>query len=788
MSPLKRNVKRAHRGRRRKKGGRSRPAASGWRRYLTWRNAGWAVLGLFVAAAMYTAYLDVTLRAQFDGKRWSLPARVYARPLELYPGRPLTPGRLVRELTGLGYHQRPNPVAPGSYRRDGDRVDMVTRDFVFWDGPEPSQALSVVFSQGRIKSVRGDGAKALSLVRLDPRYIGGIYPAHHMEDRVLVRLADVPPVMVKGLIAVEDRHFYTHHGLDFRAIGRALLADLRAGKVVQGGSTLTQQLVKNYFLTNRRSLWRKANEAVMAVLLELHYSKDEILQAYLNEVYMGQEGQRAIHGVGLASRFYFDRDIGELRLPQIALMVGLVRGPSYYDPRNHPRRALARRNRVLDIMAEQGVIDADEARRAKRAPLGVVPEVTSGITRYPAFLDLVERQLRRDYRDEDLRSEGLRVFTTLDPLIQHDVERAVSRDVARLERDRGLSRDSLQGAAVVTSPSSGEVLALVSDRRPQYPGFNRALDATRPIGSLVKPAVYLTALAEPKRFNLLTKLDDAPLSVKQPNGTVWSPSNYEHESHGEVPMYAALAHSYNQASVRLGLDVGVDKVVDTLHRLGIEQPLKPYPSLLLGAAPMTPFEISQMYQTLAAGGFRTPLRAIREVTTAEGQPLQRYPLQVAQAFDPATVAVLDSALRNVPRIGTARSLQDAIPPQVGVAGKTGTTNDLRDSWFAGFTEQYLAVVWLGADDNRPVNLTGATGALRVWTDFMERLPLEPYTPTPVEGVEQVSIDPHSGLLAGPGCSDALPLAFIKGTAPTDYAPCAGNALHRTFEWFKQLFK
>jgi len=749
----------------------------------------WALLGLFVIGLAYTAYLDVTLRAQFDGKRWSLPARVYARALELYPGRPLSEARLLRELHGLGYRDRDRPVAPGSYRRDGNRVDLVTRDFAFWDGVEPSQAISVVFADGRIKSLQRDpDGGALSLVRLDPRYIGGIYPAHHFEDRVLVRLADVPAALTQGLVAVEDRHFYTHHGLDFRAIGRALLADLRAGKVVQGGSTITQQLVKNYFLTNRRTLWRKANEAVMALLLELHYSKDAILQAYLNEVYMGQEGQRAIHGVGLASRFYFDRDVGELRLPQVALLIALVRGPSYYDPRQHPKRALRRRNRVLKVMAEQGVIDADAAHRAERAPLGVVPEVTSGITPYPAFLDLVERQLRRDYRDEDLRTEGLRVFTTLDPLVQHDVEHALSRDVGRLERSRGLAHDSLQGAAVVTSASNGEVLAMVSDRKPRYPGFNRALDAARPIGSLVKPAVYLTALAEPKRFNLLTKLDDSPLSLKQPNGTVWSPNNYEHVSHGEVPMYAALAHSYNLASVRLGLDVGLDKVVDTLHRLGIEQHLDPYPSLLLGAAPMTPYSVSQMYQTLAAGGFRTPLRAIREVTTADGQPLQRYPLQVEQAFDPTTVSVLDSALRNVPRIGTARALRDVIPAQVGVAGKTGTTNDLRDSWFAGFTTQYLAVVWLGADDNRSVGLTGASGALKVWSDFMDRLPLEPYTPTPIDGVEQVSIDPKSDLLAGPGCSGAVPLAFIKGTAPTEYAPCAGNALNRTFEWFKRLFK
>lgn len=765
----------------------ARPGRRPWRRYALW-----SLLALFVIGVAYTVYLDVKLRAQFDGKRWSLPARVYARPLELYPGKVLSEERFAQELEWLGYRYANQPLRPGTYARRGHEVQMVTRDFRFWDGYEPSQAVDIRFQDGRIAALqRGVGGPALTLVRMDPMFIGGIYPAR-MEDRILVRLADVPPVLIKALLAVEDRHFYHHHGLDFRAIGRALLANIRAGATVQGGSTLTQQLVKNFFLSNERTLWRKANEAVMALLLEWHYSKDEILEAYLNEVYLGQEGPRAIHGFGLASRFYFDRSVGELDLPQVSLLVGLVRGPSYYDPRRYPQRALARRNRVLDIMTEQGVISVAAAGRAKQAPLGVIHDVQSGVTPYPAFMDLVHRQLRRDYHESDLTSEGLQIFTTLDPFVQADVDAAVQRQLTLLERRYGLPAGHLEGAVVVSSPSSGEVLAVAGGRDARFAGFNRALDAQRPIGSLVKPAVYLTALAQPDKYTLLTPLDDEPLTLREPNGNTWSPSNYDNQAHGQVPMYFALTNSYNLASVRLGLAVGVPNVVATLHRLGIEDELAAYPSLLLGASALSPYEVTEMYQTFANGGFHSPPRAIREVLSSQGEPLQHYALHVEQAFDPATVEVLNSALRNVVRNGTARGLDRWLPAEVGAAGKTGTTNDLRDSWFAGFTTDYLAVVWLGMDDNRPTGMTGASGALQVWGDIMQHLPQHPWEEPVLEGVDEVWIDPKTLERGSTNCPDAVRLAFIKGTAPTQTAPCAGgaaqDAIQHTFDWFKRLFK
>lgn len=740
------------------------------------------------AALAYAAYLDVSIRAQFDGKRWSVPARVYARPLELYPGLPLRPDELLAELRLLGYRPVERPVEGGTYARGAEGVRLYTRGFDFWDGAEPSRALDLRFADGRLDAVRETrSGRSVDLARLDPLYMGGIYPGHK-EDRILVRLDQVPRLLVGALLAVEDREFMDHVGLDFRAIARALVANLRAGSTVQGGSTITQQLIKNYFLTNERTLWRKANEAVMAMLLEWHYSKEEILEAYLNEVYLGQDGGRAVHGVGLASHFYFERPVQNLSLPQMATLIALIRGPAYYHPNRHPQRLLQRRNRILQVMAAEGLIDPVEAEQAARSKLGVRQRPTSGASRYPAFMDLVRRQLRRDYRDEDLSSDGLRIFTTLDPVVQQVAERGLTEQLDRLQPRVTSEKERLQGAVVMSRPDTGEVLALVGGRDPRFPGFNRALDAQRPVGSLAKPAIVLAALSRSERYSLLTPVEDSPVRVVNVDGTEWNPGNYDGSSHGEVPMYEALVNSYNQASVRLGLDVGVEEVRDTLVRLGLDRKISAYPSLLLGAVALSPFEIAQVYQTLANGGFRTPPRAIREVLTAEGDPLQRYSLNVTQAADPAAVAMTNSALQEVVRSGTGRGLRAWVAPELHVAGKTGTTDDLRDSWFAGFSGSHLGVVWLGRDDNASINLTGAGGALPVWGRAVSQLRTRRLELAMPDGVEHVLVDANNGLLADAGCPQVAALAFRSDNVPREQAPCArGGAMKRTVDWFRGLF-
>ncbi len=737
-----------------------------------------------VVFAGYVAFLDYDIRSQFEGRRWELPARVYARPLELYPGMRLTSADFRHELAMLHYRAEASPHDAGSYAGGGNNYVLVSRPFRFWDGEEPSHAVRLHFDGDTLTSVTDlHTGQSAALTRLDPALIGKIYPSHN-EDRILVQLKEVPPDLIKGLIAVEDRNFYHHHGISPTAIARALWANLRAGHTVQGGSTLTQQLVKNYFLSNARTLRRKFNEAIMSLLLELHYSKDDILESYCNEVYLGQDGKRSIHGFGLASEFYFEQPLARLHVQQIALLVGLVRGPSYYDPRRHPKRALQRRNLVLDIMAQQGVITKAQADAAKRTPLGVVAETPSGVTRYPAFLDLVRRQLRRDYAEEDLTTEGLQIFTTLDPTIQRDAEQGLQRELARLERSRGLHRGTLQSAAVITRPESGEVVAVVGGREPKYAGFNRALDAVRQVGSLIKPAIYLTALAQPQRYTLATLLQDTPLQVKDQEGKVWAPKNYDRTFRGEVPLYLALAHSLNVPTARLGLALGLNNVVDSVHELGITRPVQPYPSMLLGAVALSPLEVTEMYQTLAAGGFRTPLRSIRAVLTSDGKPLNRYALTVKQVFPADAMYLLETAMEKVVEQGTAVGVHDFLPPSVAVAGKTGTTDDLRDSWFAGFTQDYLTVVWLGRDDNKPTGFTGASGALRVWGTIMRGLSPTGLQLTAPDDVETAWIDPQSGLTTDSWCEGAVQLPFIKGSVPAGGAPCRAKG----WDWLRRLFK
>ena len=759
-----------------------------FREFATRKRLRLILLSLALLLSGYTLYLDLTVRAQFEGKRWALPARVYARPLELYPGMKLSPEQLQTELAMLDYHDAGEPQDPGTYRRQNDEFSIVTRPFVFWDGAQPALWLRAGFDGNRLRTltdIKND--KPVTLARLDPLLIGGIYPAHN-EDRVLVRLSEIPPDLVNGLIAVEDRKFYSHHGIDPRGIARALVTTLRGGGV-QGGSTLTQQLVKNFFLTPERTLRRKFTEMIMALLLEMHYSKGEILEAYANEIYLGQDGNRAIHGFGLASHFYFDKPLPRLDLPQAALLVGLVRGPSYYDPRHHPARALARRNLVLQEMRDQQYITQAQYAAARSTPLGVVEKAPEGTSLYPAFVELVHRQLRRDYHEEDLRSDGLQIFTTLDPQVQLAAEHALTTRLTQLEKARHIPPHALEGAIVVTNTQNGEVQALVGGRDTRYEGFNRALDAERPIGSLIKPAIYLTALERPDSYTLATLLDDSPLVWHVHGTNDWEPRNYDKTFHGQVPLRTALANSYNVSTARLGLTLGVQNVIDNVHTLGVDRDLTPYASSLLGADSLSPMEVTQMYQTFASGGFHVPLRAIREVLTADGQPLQHFPLSIQQVVDPAPAYLVTSAMQDVVREGTASGLNKYFSTDLHIAGKTGTTNDLRDSWFAGYTGDRLGVVWVGRDDNQPTNMTGASGAMTVWGAMMARLDPEPLNPPVPDNIEQVSIDPATGLRADENCQSAVSLPFIRGSAPTETAPCAAHSPGRSIKnWFQKLFE
>lgn len=734
-----------------------------------------AMLGFAVVLAAYLSYLDHNVRSQFEGKRWAIPARVYASPVELYAGYNLTAAKFEELLQALHYRLDVHLSSEGTYFKSGSQVSVKTREFTFWDQAQPSSVIRVNFNATGIANiVDATQTKDLAIVRLDPVQIGSLYPTIK-EDRILIKLEEAPDALIKGLLASEDRDFYQHIGISFKGIARAMWMNVLAGHMVQGGSTITQQLVKNFYLTSERSLSRKVKEALMALILEYRYSKDEILEAYLNEIYLGQDGASAVHGFGLASEFYFGSSLKDLPLEHIASLIALVRGPSEYDPRRYADRSLQRRNLVLEEMEAEGYITKQQALIATAKPLNVIANTHRSTNRYPGFLDLVKRQLRQEYKEEDLTSQGLRIFTTLDTRVQDALEETASKKLAQLEKLP--KANDLEVAAVVTRRDSGEIAALMSGREVASAGFNRALDAVRPIGSLIKPVVYLTALEYPDKYTITTPVSDTDILVKGTKGNDWSPKNYDHVEHGVVGLHTALAHSYNLATVRIGMDIGVARIAKTLRSMGITRPLELFPSFLLGAAQLTPMEVTQIYQTLAGDGFATPLKGIRAVVAADGARLQSYPFTVRQVLDPSVTYIVNTILQEVMHEGTGRSAYTSFPWNYGLVGKTGTTNDAKDSWFAGYTGDYLSVVWIGRDDNKPAGLTGATGALQVWTSLMKQISIQPVTLIQPDNVKMAWIDPVNGLLANENCEGAKAYPFVAGSAPEESSPCVDSPVN-----------
>ncbi len=733
-----------------------------------------AVLIPFVLLA--SVYVDSLVRHKFEGRKWTIPAKVYAKPLELYPGQPFSAKGMTDALTLLGYQSASAANTAGQYRLTGSSVEMHTRGFAFADQPEKPRWIKLDFSSSGITRIADNNGKELPLLRLEPLMIGSLYSGKH-DDRLLVKLEDMPPVMLAGLVATEDRYFMEHHGISLRGIARAMWINISAGGLVQGGSTITQQLVKNFYLNSERTLSRKILEVWMSVLLEVHYGKREILETYINEVYFGQEGGRSINGFGLASQQFFRQPLSELKLQQMALLIGMVKGPSYYNPWRNPERATERRRVVLGTMLDQGIISKAEYDWADAQPLGVGVGSQSGIGVYPAFLELVRRQLNTEYKDEDLLTEGLQIFTTIDPQVQWLAEQSLQSGIDKLEKSYkslAAAKSQLQGAVVVTNPANGEVVALVGDRNPKYYGFNRAIDANRPVGSLLKPFIFLSAL-ESKQFSLATHVDDSPLRWRNANGSWWQPQNYDGKSHGKVSLLEALAHSYNLATARVGLQVGVEPLIDIIRRAGVQAKLDAVPSLLLGAGGMSPLEIARLYQMLAAEGFTLPVRTIRDVYTADGKPIKRYGLEMERTVDPAYAQEITWAMQAVLREGTAQAAYSRLPFGLHLAGKTGTTDNQRDSWFAGFSANYNTVVWVGRDDNKKMPLTGATGALPIWINLMAALPNQTLPDPSQSNIEWQWIDEATGNRTDEGCSGARRMPIDRRSPQPSYVSCRGRA-------------
>lgn len=729
------------------------------------------ILAAIAAAIFYVVYLNTTVVSKFETRKWDIPATLYSRPLTLYQGAALSASELESWLKLLRYSQD-TTTQTGRYQKNGDVFTIHSRGFHYGDSDkEAAQLIEVEFDKNSIKSLKSTVPNNRGMVRIEPIKIGSIYPDNH-EDRLLISSDQIPQPLIDALIATEDRGYYEHYGISIRGIGRALITNF-TGKQVQGGSTITQQLIKNFYLNSDRTLKRKVNEALMAMLLELHYDKQEILLAYLNEINLGQNGNHSVNGFGIAAQFYFDKPLSELSLDQYALLVGIAKGPSYYNPRNNPKRALDRRNIVLKNMLNTGKIDNTTYQQAITMPLGVVKNPAISKPRFPDFLDAVQREIRVYYRKEDLQNRGLKIISTLDPIAQQAADIAMANKLQELRKKGGATKD-LQGALVSAHPATGELVALVGSGT-QFTGFNRAIDAKRQVGSLLKPAIYLTAL-QSGHYNLTTPVDDSQISYTIGSQS-WTPKNYGGGSHGRVPLLTALANSYNQAAVNVGVNLGMDAFKAQIANLSITTEVPPYPSVMLGAIDLSPMQMLGMYQIFANGGSYTPIHTVRTVIDDQGRVLQRSQAHQQFRAPPEAVYLLNRGLQEVIRSGTAKAA-NVINKDLGLAGKTGTTNDNRDAWFAGYSGNYVSVVWVGRDDNKPIGLTGGTGALPIWIDYMRRLSLSPVNLPLPAGVTWTWMDAQSGVLSAKGCAGALWLPVIDAYRPSQMSACATDMAYQ----------
>ena len=711
----------------------------------------WLLLKLFIVfvvlIAIYGVYLDQKIRSRIDGKVWQLPAAVYGRMVNLEPDMSISKNEMVKLLQATQYRQVTKMTRPGEFTVQAKSIEMIRRPFDFPDSKEGQVRARLTFDGDRLETIENmDNDRQFGFFRLDPRLITMLSSANG-EQRLFVARNGFPDLLVDTLLATEDRHFYEHDGISLYSIGRAVLANLTAGRTVQGASTLTQQLVKNLFLSSERSYWRKANEAYMAVLMDARYSKDRILELYMNEVYLGQSGDNEIRGFPLASLYYFGRPVEELSLDQQALLVGMVKGASIYNPWRNPKLALERRNLVLRLLQQQQVIDQELYDMLSARPLGVQPR-GGVISPQPAFMQMVRQELQSKLGDKVKDLSGVKIFTTFDSVAQDAAEKAAVEGIPALKKQRKLS--DLETAMVVVDRNTGEVRAMVGGAEPQFAGYNRAMQARRSIGSLAKPATYLTALSQPNLYRLNTWIADAPISLRQPNGQVWSPQNDDRQFSGQVMLVDALTRSMNVPTVNLGMALGLPAITDTWQKLGVpKDQLHPVPAMILGALNLTPIEVAQAFQTIASGGNRAPLSALRSVIAEDGSVLYQSFPQAERAV-PAQAAYMTLwTMQQVVQRGTGRQL-GAKYPGLHLAGKTGTTNNNVDTWFAGIDGREVVITWVGRDNNQPTKLYGASGAMSIYQRYLANQSPVPLNLVAPEDIVDMGVDSSGNFICGGG--------------------------------------
>ena len=692
-----------------------------------------------VLTVFYGGYLDWQIRSKMDGQIWRLPAEVYSRIESVKISDNLAFDEVIQILLDNEYRQTTMVAAPGDFKLEDDTIVVLRRAFPFADKPEPQRVLRLRFADNKLNRIEDLVAlKAIDEFRLAPKLIAMLESDN--EDRLAIPLQNYPRLLIDALILTEDRRFYDHHGINPVGIIRALITNIRAGQTVQGGSTLTQQLVKNLFLSSERTITRKANEALMSLLLDWRYDKNRILETYLNEIYLGQNGDTQIHGFELASQFYFGRSIREISLDQIALLVGMVKGPSLYNPWRNPQNALERRNVVLKLMLEHKMIGDELYQLLSQRPLGVQPK--GQISRkYPSFIQTLQADLRRELGEHKISSLlGARIFTTMDLKQQAQAENAVVNTVSQLQLKT--KNPYLEGAMIVADYREGEIRAVVGGLQTQYAGFNRALMAKRQIGSLVKPSIYLTALSNPEQFRLNTPINNQPITINVKGSPPWQPRNYDKKYSGSVMLMDALARSLNIPTVNIGMKVGLSKVIDTQKAMGWDNVEIPkVPAMLLGAYTISPYDVTKLYQTIANQGGRIELTTVDTIADRQGNIIYQHDKTAKQVVPQEAAFQTLFAMQQTVERGTARSLQNDYA-DLRLAGKTGTTNDARDTWFVGIDGKNISTVWLGRDDNGETKLTGASGALQIYKDYLSHTYIEKLKLNKPANMKWVGITQH----------------------------------------------
>ena len=692
-----------------------------------------------VLTVFYGGYLDWQIRSKMDGQIWRLPAEVYSRIESVKISDNLAFDEVIQILLDNEYRQTTMVAAPGDFKLEDDTIVVLRRAFPFPDKPEPQRVLRLRFVDNKLNRIEDLVAvKAIDEFRLAPKLIAMLESDN--EDRLAIPLQNYPRLLIDALILTEDRRFYDHHGINPVGIIRALITNIRAGQTVQGGSTLTQQLVKNLFLSSERTITRKANEALMSLLLDWRYDKNRILETYLNEIYLGQNGDTQIHGFELASQFYFGRSIREISLDQIALLVGMVKGPSLYNPWRNPQNALERRNVVLKLMLEHKMIGDELYQLLSQRPLGV--QQKGQISRkYPSFIQTLQADLRRELGEHKISSLlGARIFTTMDLKQQAQAENAVVNTVSQLQLKT--KNPYLEGAMIVADYRVGEIRAVVGGLQTQYAGFNRALMAKRQIGSLVKPSIYLTALSNPEQFRLNTPINNQPITINVKGSPPWQPRNYDKKYSGSVMLMDALARSLNIPTVNIGMKVGLSKVIDTQKAMGWDNVEIPkVPAMLLGAYTISPYDVTKLYQTIANQGGRIELTTVDTIADRQGNIIYQHDKTAKQVVPQEAAFQTLFAMQQTIERGTARSLQNDYA-DLRLAGKTGTTNDARDTWFVGIDGKNISTVWLGRDDNGETKLTGASGALQIYKDYLSHTYIEKLKLNKPANMKWVGITQH----------------------------------------------